>query len=157
MMFKKSVLLVSCFLLFVTLFAAGCDLLGGGGSGKKNPTDPGNGEDLEPGWYSLGTGADYDVNALAFDASGNLYIGGEFDTAGGITVNNIAKWNGTAWSALGTGVTGDTGVNALVFDSAGNLYAAGVFTTAGGNAASNIARWNGAAWSALGAGIVNDV
>jgi hypothetical protein len=36
--------------------------------------------------------------------NGELYIGGDFTNAGGIVVSNIAKWNGTTWSALGTGV-----------------------------------------------------
>jgi len=33
-----------------------------------------------------------------------LYVGGFFPTAGGITVNSIAKWDGSSWSALGSGV-----------------------------------------------------
>ena len=34
----------------------------------------------------------------------NLWAGGYFSTAGGVSANNIAKWDGTAWSALGTGM-----------------------------------------------------
>lgn len=34
----------------------------------------------------------------------DLYAGGTFTTAGGVTVNRIAKWNGTTWSALGSGM-----------------------------------------------------
>ncbi|MFH0983162.1 MAG: hypothetical protein V2A79_16705, partial [Planctomycetota bacterium] len=30
-----------------------------------------------------------------------LYAGGGFTTAGGVSANYIAKWNGTQWSALG--------------------------------------------------------
>ena len=48
-------------------------------------------------------GVDGEVNALAVDASGNLYAGGDFATAGGVTVNRIAKWDGTSWSASGLG------------------------------------------------------
>ena len=44
------------------------------------------------------------VYALAVDGAGNLYAGGEFTTAGGVTANNIAKWDGSAWSALGCGM-----------------------------------------------------
>ena len=44
--------------------------------------------------------------------------------------NYIAKWNGSAWSALGSGMNG--AVYALAVDGAGNLYAGGEFTTAGG-------------------------
>ena len=41
----------------------------------------------------------------------DLYAGGGFTTAGGVTANHIAKWNGSAWSALGSGMNG--GVYAL--------------------------------------------
>ncbi len=87
------------------------------------------------------------VRALAVDGSGNLYAGGNFTTAGGVTVNYIAKWDGTSWSALGSGMNGT--VYALAVDASGNLYAGGGFTTAGGVAANNIAKWNGTSWSAL--------
>jgi hypothetical protein len=92
---------------------------------------------------------------LALDSSGNLYAGGTFTTAGGVAANRIAKWNGSAWSALGTGMSGGTDpyVYALALDSSGNLYAGGSFTTAGGVAANRIAKWNGTAWSTLGTGM----
>ena len=91
------------------------------------------------------------VNALAVSGS-DLYAGGEFTTAGGVSANNIAKWNGSAWSALGTGMNGVSTVNALAVIG-GDLYAGGYFTTAGGVRANNIAKWNGSVWSALGSGI----
>ena len=82
------------------------------------------------------------VYALAFDGSGNLYAGGRFGTAGGVAANYIAKWDGSTWSALGTGVTGNySGVNALAFDGSGNLYVGGDFTTAGGKASTHLAKW----------------
>ena len=77
--------------------------------------------------------------SLAFDASGNLYAGGRFTTAGGTSAAKIAKWNGTTWSALGTGM--NNAVSALAFDSSGNLYAGGGFTTAGGLIRPYIAKW----------------
>jgi len=83
-----------------------------------------------------------------------LYAGGVFDEAGGVTVSNIARWDGTTWSALGDGV--DDNVTAMhVFDDGGgtDLYVGGYFDTAGGVAAARIARFDGADWSALGAGI----
>ncbi|HCE47042.1 MAG TPA: hypothetical protein DET40_26135 [Lentisphaeria bacterium] len=105
-------------------------------------------------WSALGTGmtGDFDiVNALAFDGA-NLYAAGFFADAGATTdVNNIARWDGAAWSALGTGTNDE--VNALAIDGA-NIYAAGWFTTAGATAnVGYIAKWNGAAWSALGTGM----
>lgn len=91
------------------------------------------------------------VYALAVDSSGNLYAGGSFTTADGVTVNNIAKWDGASWSALGSGINGS--VWALAFDNLGNLYAGGSFSEAGGVTANYIAKWDGANWSAVGDGI----
>ena len=81
----------------------------------------------------------------------NLFtLGGYFTTAGGMPANYIAKWDGSAWSALGSGMNGV--VYALAV-SGTDLYAGGYFTSAGGVAATNIASWNGSAWSALGSGM----
>jgi hypothetical protein len=86
----------------------------------------------------------------------NLYVGGEFTMAGGIAANRIVRWNGSSWSALGSGVAGGfipaPGVYELVV-SGSNVYAAGNFTTAGGGFAFDLAKWNGSSWSALGSGI----
>ncbi len=84
----------------------------------------------------------------------DLYAGGLFETANGLAANNIAKWNGSAWSALGSGM--NSSVVALAV-SGTDLYAGGEFTTAGGVSASRIAKWNGSAWSALGSGVNNSV
>lgn len=93
-----------------------------------------------------------EVLALAGDGLGNLYVGGTIDVAGTVVANRIAKWDGSAWSNLGSGMDGP--VYALVV-SGGELYAGGSFTTAGGVPAANVAKWNGTAWSAVGSG-VND-
>jgi hypothetical protein len=108
-------------------------------------------------WVSLNPGvpgADGGVHAVAVDDQGNLYIAGQMSFVGTVAVNNIAKWDGTTWSALGTGLglVPNDYVKALAI-SGTNLYAGGVFTTAGGVAATNIAKWDGSAWSALGSGL----
>ncbi|HXP52905.1 MAG TPA: T9SS type A sorting domain-containing protein, partial [Bacteroidia bacterium] len=54
-------------------------------------------------------GGGYPVQALAVDGNGNLYIGGNFNTANGVSgYNNIAVYNisGNTWSKLGSGVSG---------------------------------------------------
>jgi hypothetical protein len=100
-----------------------------------------------------GGGASTSVRALA--VSGNdLYVGGNFDSAGGVEARNIAKWNGSAWSALGSGVNGFYGVGALAVNGS-DLYVGGDFTNAGGVTANRIARWNGSVWSALGSGMAS--
>jgi hypothetical protein len=103
-------------------------------------------------WVSMGgvNGANSAVNAAVIDGSGNLYIGGGFTIVGDTEAIGIAEWNGSSWSALGSGING--GVFALAVSGA-TLYAGGTFTTAGGIAATNIAQWNGSSWSALGSGM----
>lgn len=117
-----------------------------------------NAEPLQdPKWIGLGTGMDERVNALA-KWNGSIYAGGFFTNAGGVPVNRIAKWDGTNWSALGTGISGPAPFPGIVNAIAGvgtNLYVGGYFTSAGGIAAINIARWNGSNWQPVGLG-VND-
>jgi hypothetical protein len=67
----------------------------------------------------------------------NLYAGGSFTTAGGLTANYIAKWDGSSWTALGSGM--DNVVAALAV-SGSDLYAGGYFGTAGGKVSPYIAR-----------------
>ena len=83
-----------------------------------------------------------------------LYAGGFFDTAGGLPVNNIARWDGSAWSALGSGLDGSVRALAVFDDGTGPaLYAAGNFTLAGEIEVNHIARWDGDTWSAVGGGV----
>ena len=89
------------------------------------------------------------INSLAM-YNGELYAGGVFDSAGGIAVNRIAKWNGTNWSTVGTGVTGQ--VRAMIVYG-GELFVGGSFNDAGGIAAKNIAKWNGTNWAPVGGGV----
>ena len=75
-----------------------------------------------------------------------LVAGGSFTTAGGVSVNRVAQWDGTNWSTLGSGM--DNAVSALtVFNN--QLVAGGAFTTAGSISASRIAQWDGLTWSAF--------
>ena len=112
-------------------------------------------------WSALAGGVDGTVVSLAVfdDGSGGaaaLYVGGTFTSAGGVSASRIAKWDGSSWFPLGTGVTGSfQQVRALtVFDDGGapTLCAGGYFTTAGGIAAKNVAKWNGSNWAPLGNG-----
>jgi hypothetical protein len=112
-------------------------------------------------WSALGTGMSNLVHALAVfdDGLGGgpaLYAAGQFTTAGGVPAGGIAKWNGTSWSALGTGVNGIVRALSVYDDGFGGgpaLYAAGLFDLAGGVAANSIAKWDGMSWSALGSGL----
>src|SRR5205814_6630595 len=69
------------------------------------------------------------VSALAV-SGGVLYAGGMFATAGGIEANCIARWNGSSWTALGSGMetgtfAGYPSVSALAV-SGSNLYAGAI-------------------------------
>jgi len=120
-------------------------------------------------WSALGSGVAWpnppfnnnigSVSALAAydDGTGEaLYVGGRYTTAGGQPVNGIARWNGSNWSSMGSGLNGVTGVDALVpFDDGGGLalYMGGTFTVVSGTPLGHIAKWDGSNWSALGTGV----
>lgn len=106
-------------------------------------------------FHPLGTGAaGGTVSYMAMGPDGVLYAAGSFTSMGGVAnTNNIARWNGSVWSALGTGVTGGSGILALAVDNQNRLYVGGTFTAMGGVANTlRLAMWNGSAWSALGTG-----
>jgi hypothetical protein len=109
-------------------------------------------------WSPLGVGLDNTVRALALDASGNLYVGGDFVRTSDslLLLNRIGMWDGAAWNALivgtNTGVGGGS-VFVLAFDVDGSLYAGGGFTSAGGVSAARLARWDGSTWTPLGSGL----
>jgi len=86
--------------------------------------------------------------------NGNLIVAGRFITAGGMTVNNIASWDGSAWYAIGTGFNNQ--VKALTIYE-GELVAGGFFTSAGAVSCNHVAKWVDtlAAWQPLGAGVSN--
>lgn len=98
------------------------------------------------------TGLNATGRALVADYSGNntFYVGGDFTTADGVTVNRVARFNGTTFTSLGGGTA--SSVNALVIGPDTYLYAGGAFTAIGGVSANRVARWNGSQWQPLGDG-----
>jgi len=105
-------------------------------------------------WFPLGSGmgvGEYSPYVYALAVYDNkLIAGGYFTTAGGMSANYIASWDGSSWSPLGSGM--DYTVYALaVYDN--KLIAGGGFTTAGGVSANFIASWDGSSWSPLGSGM----
>jgi hypothetical protein len=116
-------------------------------------------------WSALGSGVTYMgcspscpwVNMIMVSKS-RVYVGGWFDTAGGVNANGIAEWTKASrhWSALGTGQSNGFDGGAIGMAMSGDaLYVAGYYDYAGGAPATNIARWDVKArqWSALGSGV----
>lgn len=94
-----------------------------------------------------GTGT---IEDIVVAANGDIFVTGDFTSIGGTAANRIAKWNGSAWSALGTGLNAGSGL-CLALAPDGDLYVGGnSFTTAGGVSAVRIARWDGSSWHQLG-------
>ncbi len=116
------------------------------------PTSLTNSSPGDIGWKAgfSNNGTNSPIRAIAIEGK-NVYVGGDFTTAGNSPANNIAMWDGIKWHSLGEGV--DNEVYALVVDGRGNLFAGGYFKNAGGKPANGIARWNGKEWEALGNGI----
>lgn len=122
-------------------------------------------------WFALGDGIggpyDYEpyvrviFDVLDDDDELTVYVGGDFVQCGSLTVNHVARWDGTAWNALGTGIhNGSFGhVYAFEYFDDGNgpaLFVGGNFGQAGSVQTANIARWDGSAWSGLNGGVSMD-
>lgn len=92
------------------------------------------------------------------DGSGPaLYVAGSFTSVSGVAAVGIAKFDGTNWSSLGSGVSGIIALESHDDGSGPALYAAGTFATAGGVPAAKVARWDGTSWSAVGTGFTVNV
>ncbi len=107
-------------------------------------------------WQQVGggiaVGGFSEVNALCVHHN-KLYAAGIFETAGGTYCKNIACWNDTSWSAVGSGI-GFSGqfdciLHALV-SYKNKLYAGGDFYMSDGYFANGLGMWNDTAWSATG-------
>jgi hypothetical protein len=112
-------------------------------------------------WQPLGTGVrgtgpfGGTVVAITRLQNGDIIAGGEFTSAGGVSANHIARWDGSAWSPLGSGLSAPVLALAVLPD--GHVVAAGTFLQAGGQNVNRIALWNGATWTPLGSGVDHSV
>jgi hypothetical protein len=98
-------------------------------------------------------GINGEVHAIAVH-QGDIYIAGQFTSAGGVAATNIARWDGDQWAEVGGGLLGRTPSYGLSLQSLGqDLYVGGWFAQAGEVVASNVARWDGQRWHALGEGL----
>lgn len=114
------------------------------------------------GWAPVGAGLSgivYDLAVFDEDGEGpgapSLFATGAFDFSDSAVVSKIARWNGTAWTPVGTGLAGAAestfGYSMTVVPSGAlrGLYVSGRFGTAGGVASPGVARWTGEDWLAV--------
>ena len=80
---------------------------------------------------------------IALSGDNLLYLGGGFVSAGGNPANNVARWDGTNWLALGSGVTAvSAALVSAVYSTGSELFVGGIFDRAGGRPSTNIALWH---------------
>lgn len=117
-------------------------------------------------WSAPGYGVAGNVSALAVSGT-DLFAGGLFVDAcgslvcnsGNFHVNYVARWDGTSWSPLDTGL--NSPVTALAVSDV-SVYVGGLFTKQCLNAnctstlatqVNHIAKWDGTSWGRLGEGL----
>jgi hypothetical protein len=108
------------------------------------------------GWHAVDTGikgVNGWVNTMAV-YNGELYVAGNFSTADRNADNNIQRWDGTQWKAVGGGTDYEI-FNLTVYNN--KLYAMGQLGEAGGIPASYIAEWDGSKWCSMGSTFDNAI
>jgi uncharacterized delta-60 repeat protein len=90
------------------------------------------------------TGFGSNVNAIAIDSNGKIYVGGGFTTYKSLTNNYIIRLNadGSKDTAFDNTTGFDSTVLSIAIDSNGKIYVGGFFTTYKGAAANRIIRLN---------------
>jgi len=115
-------------------------------------------------WHDVGGGVNAEVNQiLTWDPDGQGPLGtqvvivGNFTEAGGLPISGIARWDGTAWHALGGGIIGAASLGKWDPDAEGpvaeQLIAAGTFQSIDGVTVNGLARWDGQQWHGIGNGL----
>lgn len=115
-------------------------------------------------WASVGTGgmAGTGRALTVFDDDGpgpnqpSLIVGGVFTSVAGVAAANVARYDGSQWSALGDGVSvGVNSIYSLGSLDAGDgtkLYAGGLTLTETGGTPDTVKQWNGTSWEAIPGG-----
>ena len=111
-------------------------------------------------WQVLGGDFNAEVAALG-TYRGQLIAGGQFRSYQGTPCGYVARWNGTTWESLGSGIdpTEYAGVKAIE-EYGDRLIVGGWFSGCGGITSPGLAAWDDSSWSALAgapAAYVNDL
>jgi hypothetical protein len=105
-------------------------------------------------WEGVGGLLNAHVASLVSDGD-YLYAGGTFTNIAGTQAFRIARFDGTNWTAFGSGVSGSlprasSTVNSIL-PAGEELMIGGVFTQAGGKRdIFHFAQWNGSQWNSVG-------
>lgn len=90
-------------------------------------------------WDPLGGGTDARVTTLLKLSNNDLLVAGDFADAGGVTCTHVARWNGSTYTPLGSGVVGEP---VCAAELNGTIYLGGTFQ----NFLNDLAVWNGTTW-----------
>ena len=102
-------------------------------------------------WSGLGTGLGWGLanrpSVYAVSVEKNvLYFSGYFDSIGGVTARGVAKYDGSGWSPVGTGL-GMAGTIQTMARKGTNLWVGGGIESSQGTRFGSLGAWNGATWS----------
>jgi hypothetical protein len=103
-------------------------------------------------WSGLGAGVANAtggalIETLLASPNGELWVGGQFTTAGGAPASGLARWDGSQWH----GFAGfDGAVHCLDRRPNGSVLVGGSFQAPGSTLRVNLAEWDGANWSTFG-------
>ncbi len=89
----------------------------------------------------INSGDQYEVRILTTDSNGILYVAGNFTSIGGVPAADIARWDGSAWHAMGAQLDSANGIYSLACHGT-EVYAGGEFEGC-------VAKWNGYTWTTL--------
>ena len=103
-------------------------------------------------WSDMGGGLRYalpnSTSGNAYDLhewNGDIYVVGQFNYAGGVPAQNVARWNGQQWCGMGgsyaTQTPGATVLSVTTWRD--TLYIAGGFITIDGDTMNRVAKWLG--------------
>lgn len=116
----------------------------------------------EGAWHDVANTWSGAVKAMTVHDDGS---GPALYTVGPLTISvsgptlNVAKWDGTSWTGLGSGIA-SAELRAVVEHDDGTgraLYVGGFFGSAGGSPAAGVARWRSGAWEPVGDGFTQFV
>jgi hypothetical protein len=105
-------------------------------------------QSCDPRWDTMNGGTNGPINTMARLPNGDIVVGGRFTQAGGVPANNIARWDGSFWHAMGNGL--GTEAWRIQVRSNGNVlvWTSGQWTTPN-HFAVWIDEWDGISWTRI--------